>query len=98
MVYCIWRGGAFDVGLPARGKKGRVERWLGGVGFDIIPVRGFPVCVSIVARRAERATAHLAQQAVRHGVPDLLVRLREIVMQRDRLARANRRGKPDTYP
>jgi hypothetical protein len=33
-------------------EKGRVERWRGGVGFDIILFRGFPGCVSIVACRA----------------------------------------------
>jgi hypothetical protein len=35
-----------------RRENGRVERWRGGVGFDIILFRGFPGCVSIVACRA----------------------------------------------
>ena len=34
------------------GKNGRVERWRGGLGFGIIPCRGFPVCVSLSTCRA----------------------------------------------
>ena len=30
----------------------RVERWRGGVGFGIVPCRGFPVCASIAACHA----------------------------------------------
>ena len=30
----------------------RVERWRGGLGFGIVPYRGFPVCASIAACRA----------------------------------------------
>jgi hypothetical protein len=37
---------------PKRGQLGRVERWRGGVGFGIVPCRGFPVGASIAACHA----------------------------------------------
>ena len=38
--------------VPDSPRVGRVERWRGGVGFGIIPCRGFPVRVSIAACHA----------------------------------------------
>jgi hypothetical protein len=41
-----------DDSAIAESENGRVERWRGGLGFGIIPCRGFPVCVSLSTCRA----------------------------------------------